>query len=330
MQVLLKVLAPNKPAKNVKVSRDVLIGREKGRCDLRIASGEVSRKHCRILVHESAVAVRDLGSSNGTRVNGELIPPKTNFPIDPGDTIKVGPIEIFVRFKALAQKSGTEDEFLSQDNALAALDMPGGDMDQSAAEVLIESRLPGDQREPGSGSETIDTVPGNAENALAFDDSSVDQHPEQFAPVESQPELPASGEIIGPELNLDDDPEEPADRAAEETPELAEVELLDDEPHVLEEDVSERPAESPSQSISGDLDAPPGGEMWSPPDEGWEDPEEELVSVDDIGSLDQPSDGSIEEVEELDSLDDEEEYEESTEPVDPGFANFLDNLDEPS
>ncbi|MFP6763856.1 MAG: FHA domain-containing protein [Planctomycetaceae bacterium] len=141
MQILLRVNIPDKPEKKVKISRNVTIGREKGRCDLRIASQEVSRKHCQILVGEYAVLVRDLDSANGTRVNGERIPAQTNFPLNSGDTIAVGPLTICAELMEDSFAGESEDEFLSQDDALAALDTPGHDAELSSLDILIENRL---------------------------------------------------------------------------------------------------------------------------------------------------------------------------------------------
>ncbi|MFL5341280.1 MAG: protein kinase domain-containing protein [Gemmataceae bacterium] len=42
-------------------------------CDLRPATPEVSRRHCRIVCHADRVTVEDLNSQHGTRVNGELV-----------------------------------------------------------------------------------------------------------------------------------------------------------------------------------------------------------------------------------------------------------------
>ena len=59
----------------------------------------VSRYHCKILPQDDGLIVVDLGSSNGTRVNGELI--TDSHPVTGKDTIQIGnidfKIEIFDR-----------------------------------------------------------------------------------------------------------------------------------------------------------------------------------------------------------------------------------------
>ena len=49
-----------------------VIGRHQD-CDLVIKVSEISKRHCRILLSPDQAAVEDLGSSNGTFVNGEQI-----------------------------------------------------------------------------------------------------------------------------------------------------------------------------------------------------------------------------------------------------------------
>ena len=50
----------------------VLVGRHRW-CHVRIASPRVSRRHCRLALDRDGVLVRDLGSTNGTRINGQRV-----------------------------------------------------------------------------------------------------------------------------------------------------------------------------------------------------------------------------------------------------------------
>lgn len=65
----------------------VEIGRQQG-LGVTIESGEVSRRHARVYADEAGVHVRDLGSSNGTLVNGRKISAPTR--LFPGDMIQIG------------------------------------------------------------------------------------------------------------------------------------------------------------------------------------------------------------------------------------------------
>lgn len=59
-------------------------------CQLRPNSELISRHHCQIAVNGEQVSIMDLGSSNGTIVNGERITEEVQ--IDDGDLIQVGPL----------------------------------------------------------------------------------------------------------------------------------------------------------------------------------------------------------------------------------------------
>jgi pSer/pThr/pTyr-binding forkhead associated (FHA) protein len=61
--------------------------------DIRLASTLVSRHHCRIEVGEEGTWVIDLGSANGTAVNGERIARRL---LESGDTIQIGSVRIEV------------------------------------------------------------------------------------------------------------------------------------------------------------------------------------------------------------------------------------------
>src|ERR1700712_5636115 len=55
---------------------------------------DVSRKHCEIQLENDVLSVADLGSSNGTFVNGQRI---KKHPLTAGDTLQVGPVSFVVQ-----------------------------------------------------------------------------------------------------------------------------------------------------------------------------------------------------------------------------------------
>lgn len=69
-------------------AKRVLIGRAKD-CDFWIPMMSISRRHCEITVENSTVHIHDLGSRNGTYVNGRQT---DNADLKPGDFIRLGPI----------------------------------------------------------------------------------------------------------------------------------------------------------------------------------------------------------------------------------------------
>jgi hypothetical protein len=70
-----------------------VIGREEG-CHLRPSSDEVSRRHSEIRIGAEGATVSDLGSRNGTFVNGRRVTEPT--PLKSGDLVKVGPLTFAV------------------------------------------------------------------------------------------------------------------------------------------------------------------------------------------------------------------------------------------
>ena len=57
-------------------------------CDLRPSCPRVSRVHCELILRDGSVTVRDLGSTNGTFVNGDWVPGERR--LISGDKLSVG------------------------------------------------------------------------------------------------------------------------------------------------------------------------------------------------------------------------------------------------
>jgi pSer/pThr/pTyr-binding forkhead associated (FHA) protein len=70
-----------------------VIGRRRD-CDLRIPLAPISRRHCQLSQNQEALKVRDLGSRNGTYLNGDRIEEAT---VRAGDYIKVGPLTFLLQ-----------------------------------------------------------------------------------------------------------------------------------------------------------------------------------------------------------------------------------------
>jgi pSer/pThr/pTyr-binding forkhead associated (FHA) protein len=74
----------------------VVIGRDPG-CDVRLDSLRVSRYHCCVTGAGGEVVVRDLGSTNGLRINGRRV---TSGRLKPGDTLAIAKVEFRVETDA--------------------------------------------------------------------------------------------------------------------------------------------------------------------------------------------------------------------------------------
>lgn len=76
-----------------------LVGRAgSGRPDLDvgIADGTVSTEHVSIAIDARGVTVQDLGSRNGSALNGALLPPRVPTPLRHGDRLRLGSFETIV------------------------------------------------------------------------------------------------------------------------------------------------------------------------------------------------------------------------------------------
>ncbi|MBK7858850.1 MAG: sigma 54-interacting transcriptional regulator [Archangiaceae bacterium] len=69
------------------VTSEVILGRSPS-CDIPLEDSKVSRRHARIAIEEGTARVSDLGSRNGTIVNGEKI--EAEAVLLPGDRVQVG------------------------------------------------------------------------------------------------------------------------------------------------------------------------------------------------------------------------------------------------
>jgi pSer/pThr/pTyr-binding forkhead associated (FHA) protein len=90
MIVKLRVVQGKPQGRIITVHRgELVIGRGE-ECHLRPNSSLVSRQHCLLRVTENAVSLQDMGSANGTLVNGRRVLGKR--PLIHGDKIQIGPL----------------------------------------------------------------------------------------------------------------------------------------------------------------------------------------------------------------------------------------------
>jgi pSer/pThr/pTyr-binding forkhead associated (FHA) protein len=90
MKVKLKVLKGSNAGKEVRIpTPECLIGRGPD-CHLRPKSEAISRRHAMIFAQEGKILIRDLGSRNGTYVNGDKIAEERV--LQSGDRLQFGPL----------------------------------------------------------------------------------------------------------------------------------------------------------------------------------------------------------------------------------------------
>jgi pSer/pThr/pTyr-binding forkhead associated (FHA) protein len=86
-------LLPLKPgpgaAPIILLQRPVLLVGRHPECDVRIDLPKVSRRHCCLALAYERVVIRDLGSRNGLRVNGQVV---DEAQLTHGDEVAIGPL----------------------------------------------------------------------------------------------------------------------------------------------------------------------------------------------------------------------------------------------
>jgi pSer/pThr/pTyr-binding forkhead associated (FHA) protein len=105
MQAQLKVAKGSSSGKLFRIDgQQFIIGRATG-CHLRPQSDAISRQHCAFIVKDGHLYVKDLGSRNGTMLNGAKLSSASQ--VKNGDQVQVGPLhlEVVLTDSAPAQDS---------------------------------------------------------------------------------------------------------------------------------------------------------------------------------------------------------------------------------
>ncbi|WP_010588515.1 FHA domain-containing protein [Schlesneria paludicola] len=131
LQAELKILGGKHQGKLIPLNtKKFLVGREQD-CHLRPNSDLVSRHHCVFSIDDYTVRLRDLGSTNGTMVNGTLV--RGEVLLKAGDHVTIGKLELEV---AIRQSSGKSNPPSSASNLPTA---PASSPSLSTAEIPTSS-----------------------------------------------------------------------------------------------------------------------------------------------------------------------------------------------
>lgn len=142
MQVVLVMFRGGGDQRSFSITRDVTVIGRREDCDFRIPLSEISRKHCRLIKDGESLRVEDLGSSNGTHVNGTRV---QEAELSPGDTLKVGSVVFIVQIDGVP----ADDQLNQMEPAPAAVD--ADDLTQIAEDEPLESLELAEAGEIGSG-----------------------------------------------------------------------------------------------------------------------------------------------------------------------------------
>lgn len=79
-----------------RAAQGLVLGRHSEQCDLVLAHGSLSRRHARLRLIDGRLTIEDLGSTNGTIVDGMRLPPDTPRPLRNGAQLVMGEIRFAV------------------------------------------------------------------------------------------------------------------------------------------------------------------------------------------------------------------------------------------
>ena len=172
MQAVLVMFRSDGERRSFSMARDMTVIGRREDCDLRIPLGEVSRKHCRIVRDGDSLKLEDLGSSNGTFLNGQRVQEAL---LTPGDTIQVGPV-VFV-LQVDGQPGDDELRPVAMESAAAAGVLGDDDAQTLEADTLDalaedEDAAPagaGAARHSNGGGEVEELTPVGDNEDAAFD-----------------------------------------------------------------------------------------------------------------------------------------------------------------
>jgi predicted component of type VI protein secretion system len=100
-------LVPLDGAAPVEVVKDLTLVGRKEECDLRLDHKSVSKMHCIIVKTDGMLLLRDLGSTNGTRVNGQRV---RRAALMPNDELTIAGFKFRIHFgQAPVEKAHPQD-----------------------------------------------------------------------------------------------------------------------------------------------------------------------------------------------------------------------------
>ena len=154
------------------------------------ASARISRHHCVIRTGEGLAAVRDLGSSNGTFLNGQRLTAEQE--LKAGDHLQVGPLEFEVQL-TVSVSGKRKPKVRNVQEALARTVETASGEEVDVSDWLEDED---DAAESGPNGHLGDTRPLPAPAAQATSQ----QPPQPAAPVEKEAKPGKPPPFLGPEV----------------------------------------------------------------------------------------------------------------------------------
>ena len=196
-------------------------------CSVRIKSSQVSRKHCELFEKKGMLLIKDLGSANGTFVNGKKV--EGQLVLEPGDELVIGGIKLRVAKvgQAPPTKSVPEPVRAPGDTAVVDAIVVPDEGDDEEFEIDFDD-------DEVTTAATVDHVkPGAADDGDFLDAIALDDEPvaAAAAPASPPPPAPAAKAPPAPPANVKakaktPDPA-PAEKPADVAPDMADEAIAD-------------------------------------------------------------------------------------------------------
>lgn len=121
-------LIPLNGGQPIIIDKDVMVvGRKSDLCDIQIDKNSISKIHCVIIKTDGLLFVRDLCSTNGTRVNGQKI---TRGALLPGDELSIASARFEVELLGKHKKQDPVEESNRQTEMLTAFNLEVESLDE--------------------------------------------------------------------------------------------------------------------------------------------------------------------------------------------------------
>ena len=139
---MLAQLIPTNDGAPITLTKPItVVGRSSRMCDLAVDHGAVSKIHCILVKTDGLIYMRDLGSTNGTHVNGQRV---LRGALLPGDQIAFGGIAYTVHLgpdPSLSAGGGSNDDLATEMVPLLTDSDPEQPITNSDVKILSDSDL---------------------------------------------------------------------------------------------------------------------------------------------------------------------------------------------
>jgi phage tail-like protein len=105
----LTITGPDKAERVALAAGVTVLGRQPG-VDILLEHPLVSRRHAQLIVTATTCELTDLGSSNGTRLNGRALPANSPTFLNPNDVVEMGPFKLELELELEPEREEEEEK----------------------------------------------------------------------------------------------------------------------------------------------------------------------------------------------------------------------------